>query len=162
MGRVFEGTQVVVDEERGMAMFARDPFASTSAQSGRRTILPLKQLGIIPLDDGALMLAKEEGGSKSWIGVVSRIDTSSRINVQDLPGYYQGFLTEDRKDAAELDNLTPNIKLALSASALLLAAVGLLILANPPPPSDQPLPTVQSRTQKSTPPPPTAQALEDE
>mmetsp|Transcript_36068 Transcript_36068/g.58125 ORF Transcript_36068/g.58125 Transcript_36068/m.58125 type:complete len:117 (+) Transcript_36068:2-352(+) len=104
---------------------------------------------MMKLEDGSSLLLAANQEGEPWVGLVKQTDTTTRLNPQDLPGYYEGFLTDERENAAALDNLTPNIKLAASATALVLAAVGFLIFQNPPPPSDKPLP-VKSRVSPPT------------
>merc|ERR1719163_1116514 len=89
-----------------------------------------------------------EGGAGGTEEQAQRKPTKDDFN---SPEYLKGFLTNDRQDAGSLDNLTPNLKLAASATALVLAGVGLLLVLNPPPPKDQPLPTARVRLDKATP-----------
>ena len=134
-----EGTRVLIDDGRGLAQFDQ-PFASTLES---RT-LNLQRLRIMRLDAGsALLLARKESGEVVAL-LVEIADASVRLKFQDLPGYFRGFLNEERENAASLDNLTPNLKLGASVTALVIAAVGLLIFMNPPPPKDQPLPTAKA------------------
>jgi len=134
-----EGTRVIIDDGRGLAQFDQ-PFASTLES---RT-LNLQRLRIMRLHAGsALLLARKESGEVVAL-LVEIADASVRLKFQDLPGYFQGFLNEERENASSLDNLTPNLKLGASVTALVIAAVGLLIFMNPPPPKDQPLPTARA------------------
>lgn len=91
--------------------------------------------------------------------VPNQVNSSKRIKPWDLPGYYEGFFTNERiiqegEQASELDNLTPNVKLGVSVTVALVAMVSLFVTANPPPSKDQPLPMRSEVMQKASQRPP--------
>lgn len=71
-------------------------------------------------------------------------ETVKGLKASELKEYYKGFITEDREDASQLDNLTPNIKFGIFATVALVGMVSAFVVSNPPPSKDTPLPPLRN------------------
>eukprot|EP00281_Chroomonas_sp_CCMP1168_P034177 CAMPEP_0206245556 /NCGR_PEP_ID=MMETSP0047_2-20121206/18760_1 /ASSEMBLY_ACC=CAM_ASM_000192 /TAXON_ID=195065 /ORGANISM="Chroomonas mesostigmatica_cf, Strain CCMP1168" /LENGTH=288 /DNA_ID=CAMNT_0053670863 /DNA_START=160 /DNA_END=1026 /DNA_ORIENTATION=- len=173
-----EGARIVIDWEKGIVQTVQGltsrvlKILGTNGSELAVVEVSKRVMSVVSLDDpetaptitmrvvyhtvGKVLVLKGELEGRTFMAILKSKNTAKRIKPWDLPGYYEGFMTDDRMkqegdNAALLDNVTPNIKLGVSVTIALTAAVAAFIVANPPPSKDQPLPTRSVAVQAAPP-----------